>query len=604
MADKNSFWSELRSRHVVRAAVAHIVFFWLLAQVAETALPYLGIVDDPVRWAVVAGVALLPVTLIIAWFFEHPWHRYTSGRVALDIAIIAVIAASALLWAVRNLPQVVHARNSVVILPFDFRAGDHGAESLSRALAYEVNGLLLRSGSVDVMASESANSRLLEGMQITGVADLLDVQHLLTGAILSAGDPFRVSVRLLDRTGSALWSSEFEDTLENLYRVQERIAEAVESQLGTTAGAKPLEQVASMRCPMPKQQSALERYYTARHFVEARTESEQSVSEQHEAARLYEGLIAEFPDFAQARSGLAWALRYLVTYDPANQDREANFERSLQLAAEAVELCPTLGEALVLLPNEADHPNFWINEEQNLALWIELQPEATENYQKYSHHLQSAGRTVEAIAVAHKNYALNPLSVRTINELSARYIYAGRFDEAIELYDRAVQLGSTGPDYARNNRQLQECGEQPDCVIGLLPPPFHAFADQFRIMLTEPATPMDAERSVEAGMQIFRSEPMSINILNTLSCRGDHLTPLFFRLWEGARDDGVFWYWPNVWLPECSNIWKSPEFADFADEVGLVEYWRAKGWADACEPAGMRFACSQEIFDRKRNPDR
>lgn len=70
MSEQISFWAELRTRHVVRAAVAHLVFFWLLAQIAETVLPYIGVVDEPVRWAVVTGVALFPVTLIIAWFIE------------------------------------------------------------------------------------------------------------------------------------------------------------------------------------------------------------------------------------------------------------------------------------------------------------------------------------------------------------------------------------------------------------------------------------------------------------------------------------------------------------------------------------------------------
>ena len=91
MNEQKSFWVELRSRHVVRAAVAHVVFFWLLAQIAETVLPYIGVVDEPVRWAVVAGVASFPLTLMIAWFFEHPWHKYTTSRVALDIAIIAML---------------------------------------------------------------------------------------------------------------------------------------------------------------------------------------------------------------------------------------------------------------------------------------------------------------------------------------------------------------------------------------------------------------------------------------------------------------------------------------------------------------------------------
>ena len=35
MSTKTNFWTNLQRRHVVRAALAHLVFFWLVAQVAE-----------------------------------------------------------------------------------------------------------------------------------------------------------------------------------------------------------------------------------------------------------------------------------------------------------------------------------------------------------------------------------------------------------------------------------------------------------------------------------------------------------------------------------------------------------------------------------------
>ena len=101
-----------------------------------------------------------------------------------------------------------------------------------------------------------------------------------------------------------------------------------------------------------------------------------------------------------------------------------------------------------------DHDNYWINDEQNLQLWLELQPEATENYQKYARHLQEAGRVTDALGVAERNYALNPLSVRSIKNLMYILQYMERFDEAIVLYDRAKELGSTSPDYARETKKL------------------------------------------------------------------------------------------------------------------------------------------------------
>ena len=84
------------------AAVVHVLAFWVLVQVADVVLPYVGVVDEPVRWAIVAGVGLFPVTLIAAWFYEHPWTRLTRGRVATDIILIALIACSPARWFRRS----------------------------------------------------------------------------------------------------------------------------------------------------------------------------------------------------------------------------------------------------------------------------------------------------------------------------------------------------------------------------------------------------------------------------------------------------------------------------------------------------------------------
>ena len=88
MSSAGEFFAELQRRHVVRAAIAHIVVAWLLIQFADVVLPYIGIVDEPVRWAFVISVATFPITLIIAWFFEHPWHKYTGSRLAFDVIVI------------------------------------------------------------------------------------------------------------------------------------------------------------------------------------------------------------------------------------------------------------------------------------------------------------------------------------------------------------------------------------------------------------------------------------------------------------------------------------------------------------------------------------
>jgi len=605
MGGRQSLWSELKSRHVVRAALAHIVFFWLLVQVADVVLPYIGVVDEPVRWAIVAGVALFPVTLLVAWFIEHPWHRHTSSRLAIDLAVILGIGVVTFTWVKNNLPQVIHDRTSIAVLPFDYSDDNPMGRTVSRALALEINSLLMKSRSIDVIGYESASSNLLRGLDIAGILDALQVEHILSG-VISTASASSIEVHLHDANGAEIWSSQIDYDLEDLNAVQERIASEVQGRLGETGAGSSVAEVSAGRCPMPFDPNALERYYTARNLVELRTSSEESKAELQQAVDLYRGLIGDYPDFAEAHSGLAWAIFIQAGYDREGRDMDAMHQERRALAARAYELCDSLGEALVMMSNPADHPNPWINEEQNLALWIDMQGDATEALDRYTTHLAMTGRQIERVNVAERNYRLHPLSVRAMHHLMLAYQAEDRMDEAVALEKRAHDLGSNIPPYASNMVARNACQEDLECVLGNLPPPIKPFEEQLRTVYMEPSDEAGQERAIETAMQLLEmSGGMLLNWFNGSSCRYEHLEPLFYRLWDWhVENSDAFnaWWWPNTWKPHCSHIWEDPRFNEVLEQAGLVEYYRSKGWPDACRPddEGDTIVCSLDVRREKR----
>ncbi len=593
MSGLKEFFDELQRRNVVRAAAAHLLVFWLLVQAADVVLPYVGVVDNPVRWAIVAGVALFPVTLITAWFIDHPWHHLTSGRLALDIVVILIITVTAASWVVRNIPQVIHTRTSIVILPFEHTEDDAHAQSLSRALAYEINGLLMKSKSIDVIGFESANSPLLAGLDLIAIADRLDVQHVLTGTIQAAGQSMNISISLHDRLGNPIGNSAIKDDLDNLFSVQERIATFVAARLGAGDEQIPVATVAAARCQMPLESAILEKYYTARHYVELRNETDAAVEKLRESIRLFEEIVEAYPEFSEARSGLAWALLHSGYYDP-EVDAQDLENRAIVQAEIAFEQCNTLGEAMILLPNEHDHENGWIGMDQQLRAVIEMEPDKTENYQKYARHLREVGRLEKSVEVARTNYLLNPLSVRSIKELAFAYMQQLRWDEAEELFRKQAELGSNTPNFAQMNRQMLECSKDLKCLLDNLPPPIQPFKDRLRAIYSMPANDRDAQTSIDAAMALLSEVPFLVNWFNGTACRYEHLTPLFFEVWDFANANDVYWYWPNTWNPECGNVWAAPEFPAFAESAGYLEYWQTVAWPDVCKPEGESFVCEEK----------
>lgn len=591
----SSFWGELRRRHVVRAAIGHAVFFWLLVQVAEVVLPYLGIIDDPVRWSVIAGIALFPVTITVAWFFEHPWHHKTSRRVAIDVVVIGMIAVAAGAWVVRNLPEGMLQRTSIVVLPFSIQAEDSLAKTVSRALAYEIIGLLDKSRLIDVIRYESASSPVLAGLTHSEISSRLNVKHVLAGTVRMNDNQMQIRATLEDTLGNVLWRGDLDEDLDNLFKAQEELAAGVAEILGAGDDVVSIETLAAQRCEMPTDPSALERYYTARHYLELRGAGLEHKPQ--ESIDLYEGLLEEYPNFAEAMSGLAWAYWVQPTYD-RQTTYEDNMPKAKAMAKKAFAICDRLGESMLLLPNKYDHENSWIGGEQQFLAIIEMQPGKNEMYNKYTRLLREAGRLTEARRVAREVYELNPLSVRSIKIYAVVMQYMGNepdLDEAVTLYELQTELGSRTPNFARWQKEANSCGSDFECMISkrLLPPPLPEYLDELRVAYRNPESEEQVAESIAAARRVLAAiGTASINWFNGTACMFDHLTPLFFDAWDAVEHEAE-WYGPNVWLPTCGNVWTTDKFKIWADEQGLVEYWRTFGWPDYCKPDGDSFACEE-----------
>ena len=227
-----------------------------------------------------------------------------------------------------------------------------------------------------------------------------------------------------------------------------------------------------------------------------------------------------------------------------------------------------------------------------------MEPHKTENYQRLSRHYRDSGHQDRSLAVAQRNYALNPLSVRSIKELASALLHLGRDEESSEMYALATELGSTGPNFGAAAVARKKCDGDIDCLIDGLPDYMQPMADQFRIVLRNPEGDGDAEESLRLAYELLDEEPGLTNMFNAVPCIAEHLTPLFFYTWESHQKTGAYWYWPNVWRNslhgDCSSVWSDPQFSTLVEEAGLVEYWREVGWPEACQPQGEGFACGNK----------
>jgi tetratricopeptide (TPR) repeat protein len=408
---------------------------------------------------------------------------------------------------------------------------------------------------------------------------------------------------LLSAAGEALWESVVEDRVANLFAVQERIASEIESRLGAGNDTTPVSEVAAQRCWMPTDASALKAYYTARYHLEIRSESDLSRQQIMDAIAGYERLLEEYPAFSDARSGLAWALYRQSQWFPDDSlPEEQLMPRIMALAQKAFDDCPSNGEALHILPNQYDHENRWIGMYQQGMAFVELEPHKTDNLSRLAGHFRLTGLTDRALDLSRRHVELNPLSVDAIKNLAGIEQYHGDLDAAAQLYDRMSELGWQGPNFALQQRMADECAWDVDCMHerGLLWPALSENLDLLRVATRSPDNDDETRESMEAALSVYGRNPAdTVNTLNMMSCKLDHLTPLFFELWDAFKRDSqttrMNWWWPNAWVDACARVWSDPRFAAYVEEAGFVEYWQHVGWPAACQPQGEGFACGRNI---------
>ena len=115
---------------------------------------------------------------------------------------------------------------------------DDGAGYFCDGLAEELIDLLARSDGLRVVARTSSFQFKGAQMDAREIGQRLGADLLIEGAVRSAGDRYRITVRLLSSTdGCEIWAERYDRTLRDVLELETQIATSVASAL--SAGVPP-----------------------------------------------------------------------------------------------------------------------------------------------------------------------------------------------------------------------------------------------------------------------------------------------------------------------------------------------------------------------------
>ncbi len=220
------------------------------------------------------------------------------------------------------------AAPSIVVLPFS-EMGASGDEFLADGIVEEVTAALSGVRDFTVIARQSAFSFKGRQIDVRSVGTQLGARYVVTGSVRQSGSRIRVNVQLADaQTGVQLLSDRFEDQIEDLFDLQDRVAGHV---AGAISPAVRASEIATARSLPPEDRGAYALFLSGFPHFWAHHRGENEL-----AIELFTKSLEKNPQETRARCMRAWALAqqacYMWTDDPLESRRAARADAEHALA--------------------------------------------------------------------------------------------------------------------------------------------------------------------------------------------------------------------------------------------------------------------------------
>ena len=395
--------SEIKRRKVTSVMVTYAVAAWLLLQIGEVTFEPLGMPDWMMTALVVVAIAGFPVVFMLAWVFDI---RLTP---ALD--------------DLQRASSSPADKPSVAVLPFVDMSAEQDQGYLCEGIAEEIINALTLIPELHVAARMSSFQFRDSGGDVRDIGRRLGVRAVLEGSVRKAGDNLRVTVQLVKvNNGYQLWSRVFNESLEDVFAIEDEIASGVAQTM--------LDTIAPVKASTSTDVAAYEYYLRGRQFFNRFRKLDMEY-----ARDMFRHALDIDPDYAPAWAGYADCHSFLVMYaDPRDSYREEADSASRR----AVELDASLAEAhasraLAHLVNED-----YENAEKEFQQALSLNPSLFEAYYYYGRARFHQGDMEAAGELFRKAAEVNPADYQA-RLLRVQILRgAGRLEEAREEARRAI----------------------------------------------------------------------------------------------------------------------------------------------------------------------
>lgn len=437
--------SELKRRNVFKASVAYLIVAWIIIQVASIVLPTFNSPPYFMKMILFLLIIGFPLNLVFAWAYEltpegikktkdvNPKKsitRQTSSRI--NKVIIALLSLAVILllfnqfWIIpnNNTDNINRDGKSIAVLAFTDMSPEQDQEYFSDGISEELLNLLAKIPELRVISRTSSFSYKGKNETLETIGRELNVTHILEGSVRKSGNKLRITTQLIKvADGSHLWSETFDRNMEDIFKIQDEVAEVVIKQLK-------IKLLGDIKKTKEVDPEAYSLYLQANYFYQQ--SSDEEIIKAEETVRQSLTIDSTYAP--------SWNLLSKIIRESAFNLSQLPFKTGLELAIaaaqKAIDIDNKYAPAYAMLSVIYLTDLNFESARENITKAMMLDGGNAYVVSSAALNAGYSGRIEEALELYHKSIQLDPLRYRIYLNLGIGYYWLNRLDEAYDAVQK------------------------------------------------------------------------------------------------------------------------------------------------------------------------
>ncbi len=325
---------------------------------------------------------------------------------------------------------------TLAVMPFLNMSNDPENEYFSDGITEELINALAKVEGLQVTSRTSSFSLKGKDLDVRKIGSELNVHNILEGSVRKVGQKVRITAQLINSSdGYHVWSDAYDGDLEDIFALQDDIAKRIANTLREKLNPDDLDE--SLVTPSTQNLEAYNLYLMGLYYLNKWT-----IPNVFRAIQYFENTIDLEPRFALAHSGLGGCYSLLGATGQMNS-KEA-YTNARKAASRALKLDQNLLEAHQVTAAvqfffewNFDEGLRWLMKARKINL---NEPAISSGFALFHLIHQEFEKSIEEL---NKALRVDPLSLNHNRTLADAYYFARRYDEAIQQYDRTLELDAS-----------------------------------------------------------------------------------------------------------------------------------------------------------------